>query len=387
MEYVFFHRLMPTFRGFRAISRCFVLGGILAVALAGCATDSASPDASSRAVSTPTEPALAAPLPGSYAALGASETYGVGAAPHIRGYAYQVAHALGATHFVDEGIPGATLNASYETELTNALAIRPALATVFFGYNDLASLERIFHDHPGSVAAVLMEPIGVEAPHPGFLEAVRDLCTDSGALLIFDEIITGFRLDMGGAQAYFGVTPDLACFGKALANGLPLAAVVGKRDQMLMFDEIFFSGTFGGETLSLAACKATIEEMKEKFVIAHNWAIGKRLTEGLNELIARHGLNSVLKVAGLAVRSVMTFPNCDEREALLRRSFVMQECVKRGLLYFGSNNISFAHNEPEVQFTLHVFADVMPLVAAAYQAGDFAARMEGLPAEPIFRRA
>src|SRR5947209_11029311 len=138
MEYVFFHRLMPTFRGFRAISRCFGLGGILAVALAGCATDSASPDASSRAVSTPTEPALAAPLPGSYAALGASETYGVGAAPHIRGYAYQVAHALGATHFVDEGIPGATLNASYETELTNALAIRPALATVFFGYNDLA---------------------------------------------------------------------------------------------------------------------------------------------------------------------------------------------------------------------------------------------------------
>jgi glutamate-1-semialdehyde aminotransferase len=256
-----------------------------------------------------------------------------------------------------------------------------------FVYNDLVSLERVFHNHPESVAAVVMEPIGVEVPQPGFLEAVRELCTDNNALLIFDEIITGFRLHMGGAQAYFGVTPDLACFGKALANGLPLAAVVGKRDHMLMFDEIFFSGTFGGETLSLAACKATIEEMKEKSVIAHNWAIGKRLTEGLNELIARNGLNSVVKIAGLAVRSVMTFPNCDEREALLRRSFVMQECVKRGLLYFGSNNISFAHNEPEVRFTLDVFADVMPLVAAAYQAGDFAARMEGLPAEPIFRRA
>jgi 4-aminobutyrate aminotransferase-like enzyme len=172
-----------------------------------------------------------------------------------------------------------------------------------------------------------------------------------------------------------------------MANGYPLAVVVGQRDLMMVFDEIFFSGTFGGDTVALAACKATLEEMKEKDVIAHIWRIGGALCDGLSDLIARYGLTEVVRIMGLPVRSVMTFPNCDEQEMLLRRSFVMQECVKRGLLYFGSNNICLAHNEPEVQFTLDVFSEVMPLVGAAFQRGDFADRMEGLPVEPIFRRA
>jgi lysophospholipase L1-like esterase len=111
---------------------------LLVFVLAGCMSPNA-PAAANRPVPTLTEPSLAAPLPGSYAALGASETYGVGAAPHTRGYAYQIAYALGAKQFVDEGIPGTTLDAAYQTELTNALAIRPILCTVFFGYNDLAA--------------------------------------------------------------------------------------------------------------------------------------------------------------------------------------------------------------------------------------------------------
>jgi glutamate-1-semialdehyde aminotransferase len=256
-----------------------------------------------------------------------------------------------------------------------------------FAYNDLGSLEKLFAENPGAVAAVVMEAVGVEIPMQGFLEAVRNLCTAHGSVLIFDEIITGFRLHMGGAQAHFGVTPDLACFGKAMANGYPLAAVVGNRDLMMVFDEIFFSGTFGGDTVALAACQATIEEMLEKDVIAHNWRTGGALCAGLNDLIARFGLKDVVRIAGFPVRSVMTFPNCDEQEMLLRRSFVMQECVKRGLLYFGSNNICFAHNTAEVEFTINVFSEVMPLVAAAFQAGDFADRITGLPVEPIFRRA
>lgn len=256
-----------------------------------------------------------------------------------------------------------------------------------FSYNDIGSLKKLFADHPNGIAAVVMEPIGVELPRDGFLEEVRRLCTQNGAVLVFDEIITGFRLHMGGAQAYFGVIPDLACFGKAMANGYPLAAVVGSRDLMQVFDEIFFSGTFGGDAIALAACKATIEEMIEKDVIAHNWNIGNALCEGLTEIISRNGLNDVVRILGLPARSVMSFPSPDESTTLLRRSFVMQECVKRGLLYFGSNNICLAHNEPELKFALGVFAEVMPLVAAAYQADDFAARMDGLAVEPIFRKA
>jgi glutamate-1-semialdehyde 2,1-aminomutase/spore coat polysaccharide biosynthesis protein SpsF len=254
-----------------------------------------------------------------------------------------------------------------------------------FTYNDIDSLKRIFAEH--AIAAVVMEPVGVEEPKQGFLQAVRELCTANGAVLIFDEIVTGFRLHMGGAQAHFGVTPDLACFGKAMANGYPLAAVVGRRDVMMEFDEVFFSGTFGGDAISLAACKATIEEMQRHAVIAHNWRIGQQLYDGLSDLIARYGLADVMKVMGYPVRSVIAFPGCDEQEARIRRSFVMQECVKRGLLYYCYHNISFSHNEPEIQFTLDVLAEVMPLVAAAYQARDFAARMEGPPVEPIFRKA
>ena len=232
-----------------------------------------------------------------------------------------------------------------------------------------------------------MEPIGVEDPKPGFLQSVRDLCTANGAVLIFDEIITGFRLHIGGAQAHFGVTPDLACFGKAMANGFPLAAVVGRRDVMMTFDEVFFSGTFGGDAVSLAACKATIAEIEENTVLAHIRRAGEKLHNGLNDLISRYGLNKVVRIVGQPVRSVMAFPGCDEHEALLRRSFVMQECVKRGLLYFCSHVPCFAHGEQELRFALDVFEDVMPLVAAAFQANDFAKRMQGLPVEPIFRRA
>jgi glutamate-1-semialdehyde aminotransferase len=256
-----------------------------------------------------------------------------------------------------------------------------------FVYNDLGSLEKIFAEHPGDVAAVILEPMGVENPKTGFLENIRHLCSKHGTVLIFDEIITGFRYDLGGAQAYFGVMPDLACFGKAMANGFPLAAVVGQHNLMMMFDEVFFSGTFGGDATSLAACRATIEEIKEKNVIAHNWSMGDKLITGLTQLIARNGLNDVIRLAGLPVRFIMTFPGCEEREALVRRSFVMQECVKRRLLYFGHHNLCFAHDEPEIRFTLETFAELLPLVAAAYQAGDFKERMEGLAVEPIFRRA
>jgi len=254
-----------------------------------------------------------------------------------------------------------------------------------FVYNDIDSLKQIFTEH--AVAAVVMEPIGVEEPRPGFLQAIRELCTENGSVLIYDEIVTGFRLHIGGAQAHFGITPDLACFGKAMANGFPLAAVVGRRDLMMAFDEIFFSGTFAGDAVSLAACKATIEELKENAVLAHIRTMGEKLKDGLSDMIGRCGLNEVVRVIGPPVRSVMTFPGCDEREALLRRSFVMQECVKRGLLYFCSHVPCFAHGEDEIRFTLDVFKEVMPLVAAAFQINDFADRMEGAPVEPIFRRA
>lgn len=256
-----------------------------------------------------------------------------------------------------------------------------------FIYNDLASLETLLQNHLGEFAAVIMEPVGVEEPADGFLSGVRELCDRHGVLLVFDEIISGFRFSLGGAQEYFGVTPDLACFGKAMANGYPLSAVVGKREVMQIFDEIFFSGTFGGDALALAACKATIEEMKDKDVIAHNWKYGDKLLSALNGMVKKHNLSGVMVPMGYGVRSIVAFPHDNEVEALVRRSFFMQECVKRGLLYFCSNNITAAHNDEEFAFTSAVFYEVVPLFAEAFEAGNMAECLEGPSIEPIFRKA
>src|SRR5690606_27109050 len=122
-----------------------------------------------------------------------------------------------------------------------------------FAYNDLDSLEKLLAAHTGEFAAVILEPMNTTWPAEGFLQGLIDLAHEHGALAIFDETITGFRFAEGGAQELFGLTPVLSCFGKGLANGFPLPAVTGRADVMREFEEIFFSFTMGGETLSLAA--------------------------------------------------------------------------------------------------------------------------------------
>ena len=255
-----------------------------------------------------------------------------------------------------------------------------------FIYNDLASLETLFKKFPEEIAAVVMEPTGIEKPEDNFLQHVKNLCSTNGTLLIFDEIVTGFRMSLGGAQEYFDVMPDLACFGKAMANGFPLSAVVGKRSIMEIFDEIFFSGTFGGETVSLAACKATIEEMQNQDVIAHNWRIGDTLISEITKLIDQNSLGNAAKIIGYGVHSILTFPHDDEYQARLRRTYFMQECLRRGLLFFGSHNLTASHDENEIKFTLTVYEEVMQLFAIAHQADDFENRLNGPCIEPIFRQ-
>jgi len=254
-----------------------------------------------------------------------------------------------------------------------------------FTYNDADSLRAVFEAYPGKIAAVIMEAISVDEPLPGFLEAVRDITHENGALLIFDEIVNGARLALGGAQELVGVTPDLATFGKAIANGMPLSAVVGRREYMEVFDEIFFSGTFGGEAISLAAALATITEMEKNNVIGHLWEYGGNLKAGINDLIGQFGLSDALELVGYDPYSILTFPHSDEKESRVRRTYFMQECHKRGLLYFGIHMPTAAHGDKELEFTMKVFAEVVPMYAAAFQANDFADRLEGKAVEPIFR--
>ena len=147
-----------------------------------------------------------------------------------------------------------------------------------FEYNDFETLEKLFEQYKGEIAAVITEPVILDAPENGFLEKVKELCHQNNALLIFDEVVDGFRFSIGGAQKYFGVTPDLATFGKAAANGMPLSIVAGKREIMDAVDkQIFISTTFGGETLSLAAGIAVMQELSNKDVTARIWGIGQKI--------------------------------------------------------------------------------------------------------------
>lgn len=259
--------------------------------------------------------------------------------------------------------------------------------TVPFQYNDISSLERIFDDHPEQVAAVIMEPIGVVEPQDRFLFDVQDLARRNGALLIFDEIITGCRLELGGAQARFGVVPDLACFGKGMANGYPLSAVVGRRDVMELFDEVFFSFTFGGETLSLAAAIATIHEMQQTDVIPHLWGQGRKLKDGYNTLARNFGVERYTECIGLAPRTVITFKDEEGTGSLPLQSLFQQECLKRGVLFAAGHNLCYSHSDQDVDHTLRVYRTALEILAQAIGEDDISDKLEGQPIEPVFRRA
>lgn len=254
-----------------------------------------------------------------------------------------------------------------------------------FVYNQIESLEKIFRQYPREVAAVIMEPVRTSTPENGFLQQVRELCNQHGALLIFDEIITGFRWALGGAQEYFGVIPDLACFGKSIANGMPLSAVVGRRDVMCVAEEVFFSLTFGGECLSLAAAKATINEIREKGVIEYIWHQGSVLQEGFNQLSRKYGLSDSIRCIGYPVRSVVQFADDSSDASLLLKSIFQQEVIKRGILFAGYHNISFSHSDEDIQRTLEAYDHALQYLKNAMDEGRLEAALEGTMVQNVFR--
>jgi len=179
--------------------------------------------------------------------------------------------------------------------------------TISLKYNDLDSLKKVVSKHKGEISGLIMEPVGAVPPKNNFLEEVRKITKANNIVLIFDELFTGFRWSMGGAQQYFNVTPDLACFGKAAANGFPVSFVAGRKDIMKKLEEVFFSFTYGGETLSLVAIVETIKKLKEKKVHQHIENLGGYLIDGLNKLIKKHGLENQLLIMGYPFKSVFNF--------------------------------------------------------------------------------
>lgn len=255
--------------------------------------------------------------------------------------------------------------------------------TATFEYNNIPSLETVLDEE---VACVILEPFIFEAPKENFLQEVQRLCKANGSLLIFDEMWTGFRVAVGGAQEYFGITPDLAVYSKAFANGMPIALLTGRKDVMSLFEkDVFFYSTFGGEALSLAAAMATIQEMIDQKVPQALAGKGKLLKDGYNQLAKWHGLESVTTCQGFDCRTIITF-NASAGDPLLLKSFVQQEMIRRGILWGGFHNVCFTHTDEDIEKTLAAYDEVLALLSAAIKAGTVAAQLKGQPVEAVFRK-
>lgn len=234
-----------------------------------------------------------------------------------------------------------------------------------FLYNDSGALESLFRSHPNQIAAVMMEPMRMTPPQNGFLESVRDLCTKHSALLIFDEIVTGFRLANGGAQEFFGVEPDLAVFAKGISNGYPLSALVGKRDFMRHLKKTHASLTYGGDVIALVAARAVLNKYKREPVVATLKSLGKRLLDGVTTLVDSNGLADVFLVGGDASWPFMLPRGGLGFEEPEIRTFFLQEMFARGFLVLGAHMISYAHTEKDIDRLLDAYAEVLPLLATA----------------------
>ncbi len=254
--------------------------------------------------------------------------------------------------------------------------------TYTFNYNDIESLIQTIDS---DTACVILEPFVFEEEKNNFLKEVQEVCKKNGTLLIFDEMWTGFRIAAGGAQEYFGVTPDLACYSKAIANGMPLSVITGREDVMKLFDkDVFFFTTFGGEALSMAAAMATLDEIKNNNVTEYLSVQGKTLKEGYNRITGELGIGFT-KCSGYNCRTIITF-DAAAGNPLEMKSLVQQEMIKRGILWGGFHNMCYSHSDGDIEYTLKAYEDVLPILKKAVEENGVIKYMKGEAVEPVFRK-
>jgi glutamate-1-semialdehyde 2,1-aminomutase len=260
-----------------------------------------------------------------------------------------------------------------------------------FDYNDLESLSKALAGN--DIACVVMEAANATAePEAGYLDGVRRLCDRHGALLVFDEMVTGFRWSMNGAQAVYGVEPDLSCWGKAMANGFPLAALAGRRELMELGglrterDRVFLlSTTHGPETASLAAFRAVVHAYRTEDPVGRMEHAGRLLARGVGEAVAAAGLGDYVSVIGRPSCMIFVTRGPDGVPSQAYRTLFLQELLRRGVL--GQSFItSAAHTAVDVDVTVDAVGGALPLYRRAIDAGSTDGLLEGRPVAPALRR-
>ncbi len=248
--------------------------------------------------------------------------------------------------------------------------------TVGFRYNDIDSARRLFSDHPGRIAAVILEPARIDEPQNGFLAALRDLAHAEGALFVLDEMVTGFRWARGGGQEAYGIEADLACFGKAMGNGFAVSALVGKREFMRLggLDHtdrprvFLLSTTHGAEGHALAAAMATMGVYRDEPVIEHNYAMGRLLREGIAAAAERRGLSGHFQIVGRDCCLFYVVRDADGQPSQAFRTLFLQETIRRGLLA-PSLVVGYSHEPDDIAETIEAIDGALGVYARALDSG------------------
>jgi glutamate-1-semialdehyde aminotransferase len=256
-----------------------------------------------------------------------------------------------------------------------------------FEYNDLNTLQEKLSKYINKVAAVILEPIQVKGPKSDYLQKVKKLCKENNALLIFDEVVSGFRYAIGGAAELFKVTPDLAAYGKGMANGMPISFVTGRKEIMsLIGQDVFVSTTFGGETLSLAAAVTTIDFMKKNNTMDNLWQLGEFLQKELIQLIDKYDFNAFTDIYGLPPRNGIVFKTYDGVDSLVYQTMYQKHMLEEGFLTLGVNNLMDSHSKNDIKkFVLATelaFKNLKSLIAS----GEIKEISNNDIMKPIFQR-
>jgi len=263
--------------------------------------------------------------------------------------------------------------------------------TASFHYNDLESVKGLFERHSGRIACLILEPATAEEPHNDFLRQLKVLCEKHGSLLILDEMITGFRWHISGAQEIYNVVPDLSTFGKAMGNGFAIAALVGKREIMKLGgldhagERVFLlSTTHGAETHALAAARETLNIYRRCHVVEHLYRQGERLRAGVNACIARHGIAGRFEVLGRAPNLIYATKDADDKSSQGFRTLFLQEMIRGGIIA-PSFVVSFSHSDEVIDRTIDVVDHALGVYARALAEG-LERYLVGRPVKPVNRR-
>ena len=257
--------------------------------------------------------------------------------------------------------------------------------TKTFKYNDLTDLETKLEEN--EAAAVILEPIQGNGPAEGYLEGVKALAKKYGTILIFDEVVSGFRYALGGAQERFGVTPDLACIGKGMANGFAISALVGRRELLSQIEGgVFVSTTFGGDSISMAAALATLKILERPGVYEQIGRVGKIQRDGIVALIEKHGLQNMLSVTGLPEHAGITFEGTEQLSYLDVQSVYSQVMVQNGILVFAIYNLNASHTEKEAARYVEATDQALALVREAVNRQSVDGILLGGKVDPVFKR-